>query len=732
MTRRRTRFRLLAVSVAAVAILAGAASAGAASAAAAPAAADPCAAAARQLQSGQLTLSQAEALEASLPQTAECAPERTAITALSNAQQLFAVGLTADAGTQIMKALNAVPLLKLPKGFVPAAFAGSSPPAASSPSAVSATPKPGGFSLRTAWDWLAIPVTLGLVLALLLTIAPWLYPRLRSRLHIQPFSLADAAAGIDPGGFRRQVLDELQRLADERARNEADRTLRLDIAGPYESQLDVHSVTDGISPIGPVLGRYLNWLLNKIPGRCRVLTGVLLRERGVRLKIATVHGEVEPAGSETIWHDELRLPAPGAVRDPVAARFAPLATAAAAWIILTRYPQYSLGGARSWRSFTQFAAGCSWQDERRLLKARELYAAAYQTDPDNLAAAYNLATLLLLATDDPESVRDGRRLLEYVLAATAGKPDNPQRLRARHLYAVVMLDADRYTGDLAPQPDEVKRAGEIVVDLALEMEEESLRREARAPGDQGRFGELPTRLIERSLGAVVASAACYLFPGTADPGQLSFDPPAGSPGSADTVLGLLRQAKGGPPTPGTAEKLAAFARVCEPTPESNYDLYRFQRKRLRLCQEAITFIRLAQQAGSAGSAEETERQLRELEAARRKAEGEMSEYLSSVASSGDALLMAALDRDGPVVRENGPDDADGGRDPETRFREDAYRETNAYRDEDSAYSEPTFPFTPGPPQGDQPGYPTLQAGAEPAAPAPRPNRLSDDDPEARS
>jgi hypothetical protein len=110
----------------------------------------------------------------------------------------------------------------------------------------------------------------------------------------------------------------------------------------------------------------------------------------------------------------------------------------------------------------------------------------------------------------------------------------------------------------------------------------------------------------------------------------------------------------------------------------------------------------------------------------------MSEYLGSVASSGDALLMAALDRDGPVVQENGPDDAGGGRDPETRFREDAYRETNAYRDEDSAYSEPTFPFTRPPPQGDQPGYPTLQAGAEPAAPAPRPNRLSDHDPEARS
>jgi hypothetical protein len=114
-----------------------------------------------------------------------------------------------------------------------------------------------------------------------------------------------------------------------------------------------------------------------------------------------------------------------------------------------------------------------------------------------------------------------------------------------------------------------------------------------APGDPGRFGELPTRLIERSLGAVVASAACYLFPGTADPGQLSFDPPAGSPGSADTVLELLRQAKAGPPAPGTAEKLAAFARVYKPTPESNYDLYRFQRKRRRLCQEAIIGIRLA-------------------------------------------------------------------------------------------------------------------------------------------
>jgi hypothetical protein len=673
---------------------------------------DPCAAAQQALESGDLT--QADKLYTGLSATHACARQGlTATGALSAARQLIGAGLTSAADTEIVRALEAVPLLTLPADIAPTTTGQRGMTLAKTLDADGFHTKAMQILLQVVendpsirldptaqdilgmtgppwYEWwrnlLTSPVALAVEAALLL-VAVGLYPRMRRRLHLQPFTVGDIpVSGADPAELRQRVWEELRRLADEHARTDANRKLRLDIAGPYEGHLDLGPVADGLGPVWTVICGLASGLLNRVRGRCRLVTGVLLPEVSLRLGIETVDG-VSERGT-VIVHQDLGMPDPHPAAAPVSARFYQLALPAAAWIILTRYTSHALGGTRQWRSFVQFAVGCAWQEANDLARASEHYTAACEEDPRNTAAAVNLAALQQqdLIGRRPGPSWDDR--LQAVIDATEGKTDDPQWYRARYLKSLGALDfiqPDETDGTFRETRERDARvAREYATQLAIKLEER-----AKSPGD------LPEEFIRNSQGAALTLAARLLVPETDDLAQVSTDPAPDHQADGESVIDLLAS-----PGKGTPEKLVAYVAKSgryKLTPQAKYNLLRYKENRQRICEEAIAEIRTAladgqpiepiELLGGSPASDQTreyrspgsdsphtaamldvfdsqafrrsrapangttegrarlELQLRDLEQAREEALAEMAEYRRDIENSDDPLLRAAIKAD---------------------------------------------------------------------------------------
>jgi hypothetical protein len=373
----------------------------------------------------------------------------TATRALSTAGQLLARGMTALAGTEIVTALHAVPLLTLPADLIPPgtavqaeklaesldadgfhtqavsvlqevisndpAFSNSLDPTARG--ILGLTPQP--FYLHvwhTVWTLIDSPEGIIGCLVVLVALINGIWRQLRRRLYVQDFTAAD---GADPGGTQAVTLhaltrEELGRLARERAQSPGGRRLRLHIAGPYDDQdknkLDplASTLTSGMQQLYQIVTLATGWL----GSRSSIANAKLLSATTVDLTLVQVGGK--PQGQTVIDHAKLGFPAaadfagfPAAPRvgrlpnqRPAAhqSKVQQLALAAAAWIILTRYRRrkISFGGTRNWASFVAFAAGCDWEAAGSSPKHQQNARAQYNVacgDTANTAAVINLAAM---------------------------------------------------------------------------------------------------------------------------------------------------------------------------------------------------------------------------------------------------------------------------------------------------------------------------------------------------
>src|SRR5262249_16011698 len=94
----------------------------------------------------------------------------------------------------------------------------------------------------------------------------------------------------------------------------------------------------------------------------------------------------------------------------------------------------------------------------------------------------------------------------------------------------------------------------------------------------------------------------------------------------------------------------------EPTPQLEYNLYRFQRQRVIVCDLSIAGIHAALRAGTIQRTEQVEHQLRQLQETRERAEAAMADQRRAVETSGDRLLLVAVERDGPGMSDEGAGD----------------------------------------------------------------------------
>jgi hypothetical protein len=443
--------------------------------------------------------------------------------------------------------------------------------------------------------------------------------------------------GAEPDTLRERVWDQLKRLSDEQARTADDRALRLDLAGPYEENLPLGSVGAAFGPFGDIICGLVKPFLRRVArGNCRLVTGLLRPKISLRLDITTVDGVLEPDGSTVLSHAELGLPDPDPAEDPVGGRFNQLAMPAAAWIILTRFKDYTLGGTGNWRSFAQFGTGCAWLDAKNLPKAEEYFNDACDTDPQNLAATLNLGALLVQTTvgdgvDDQARRRRGYELLQYVADRTEGKTSDLQWYRARYLLPLAILDFGAPTGDgtQASAQDRVRAAN-----YSTELAGELLERD-HDPGD------LTAEFAENSLGAALVLAAREHIPTTSDLTQVSTDATdADLSADPDSLVALLRN----PAQKGTPEKLAAYAQAyCKKTPQMKYNMYRYHQKRVRICVQAAEVVAEKLRDGATSQErEQLEVQLRDLEAVRTLDLVAMRELRQGIQNSGDPVLLAAI------------------------------------------------------------------------------------------
>jgi len=583
--------------------------------AATPAAGSGCDAGLAALQAGNLRKAQA-IYDAVRPQKSACVQRGlTAVSALSQARQLIAVGLDPAADAKIEQALQAEPGMAIPGDVLPETVG---PPGV----ALAETLEHDGFHAQAVqvllqviendpgirldaydheilgqaghpwywwlWYYLTRPLTLtaGPILAFIVLS---LYARLRRRLHIQPFGASDEA---DAGPASAEVLRslirvELHRLAEESARLPNGKRLRLDHAGPYEDQFELGTVADEM----PLPWKLLSGVLKNVVGsRCRLVTGTLLPETTVVLGIETVHGKVQRMG--LIKHDDLGFP-----RNALD-RLSQLALPAAAWIILTRYRGVRLGGTRQWGSFVDFAAGHAWQELGDLDQAREHYVKACN-DPRNTAAAVNLAALEQLyerssrsRSDSPSrspsrsregvSARTWHRRLSWLLDVTARGPRDLQWYRARYLMSEGLRDIVEADEPVPPdQPDSretlIQTARQHAVDLAIELEE-NLRRPSA----------VPRTFLVKSQAAVLTLVARQVIPRTDQLKEMLTFGPSGPGLGGRSVLDELKSLRKTGPGKGIPEWLVEYVHTfCTLDDQAQYNLWHYHRNRGKVCIASI-------------------------------------------------------------------------------------------------------------------------------------------------
>jgi uncharacterized membrane protein len=409
------------------------------------------------------------------------------------------------------------------------------------------------------------------------------YPLTRRRLHLQPFTLVDADTGADAEHLRTRMREELQRLALEHARTDKGRRLRIDVAGPYDEPQDIGSVVDQVPDQVKFIGALIGLVIKRHPGLCRprLVTGALGANVEVRMGIATV--DKTERDHVTIKHKDLGFPpvSPSAA-NAVAARYAQLALPAAAWVILRRYRKYTLGGTRSWDSFTKFAVGYEWQQQGDTDTAEQYYLMARDADLEhNTAAAVNLARLWqqreVLAgpgavTDD----HDWRDLLSRVATATGSKTDL-QWYRSRYLLSLGLADQDT-PGRGAADEEKRGQARDLALELAIEVMEQLRRPD----------GDVPMEFLENSQGPVLALAVSQLDPTTDSVDEvitMGFVP---DDVTDDDVLRELKKARDGISV--APEVIVPYIEACPPDSETDFHLYRYEQNRVQACEEAIAVI----------------------------------------------------------------------------------------------------------------------------------------------
>jgi hypothetical protein len=447
---------------------------------------------------------------------------------------------------------------------------------------------------------LASPLVLACLAALIL-LAFALWAKSRRRLHFQPFEAAgDADAGPGPTSTLRSLIrTELHRLAEEQARRQDGRRLRIDQAGPYEDRFDLGPVVDSLPAPWKPLALVTGVLMKGMGTRARLICGMLLPASSVILEIRTVDGTVKDMC--TIRHHELGFP-------PSEQEVLPqLAMPSAAWIALTHYPEATLGGTRDWRSYVNFAVGCAWQVKGETDRARDWYIRACD-HPDNLAAKVNLAALeqreeCAVPQRDPAALPSYKRLSSLV-HETADRTDDLQWYRTRYLLSAGLRDildlspngtrhhaaSPAHNNDSGHQAASANgdgpRSGETLVDLArrraaelaLELEEKISNR-----------GGLPLAFVEYGRAAALTLVARQVDLRTGSLDKMLV-PGAGRPDYADggAVKRALRDILDGRAADGTAERLVGFVRSCCPLDDqAQYNLYRYHQSRATHLADAI-------------------------------------------------------------------------------------------------------------------------------------------------
>jgi len=540
--------------------------------------------------------------------------------------------------------------------------------------------------VERVWDVVGHPVPGSVLVAFTLVVASSLYAKSRDRLHLQAFAFgANPVPGAEPDEFREQVWEELGRLADEYARSEDDHALRLDLAGPYEDQLDLGTVTDGQSSLVKVLLGLAIGPLKWIRGNARLVTAVLQPRTRVRLRITTLDGE--PERQTLIARERLDLPDPDPSDDPVA-EFQQLAMPAAAWIILNHYDGYTLGGTAKWESFAQFAAGWAWErashldQALRLDKAEKLFEAALRTDQQNIVAAFNLGALLVQTSSDADRQRRGFELLFSVLDKTKDSTSDLQRYRSSYVLSLGALDSGAMaTATAAARDQAAKRTLGLVSELVSR--------------DGDGTQDVPQQFIDNALGAFLTLGAREAIQTTNDPRQVSTPP--GPAGDAESLADLLH----GPITKETSQKLVAYARTyCQRTPQMTYQLFRYQEKRVSICDEAKVALR-----GEVLSAERRQKEA-ELDEIRADAEIQLAKFARDLADDADPILTAAVRLESPPPPPAFVTDyleARASEDEIATARRDGLNRRRQFRETSDVFPDEEAPF----PAGDEPDRPPV-------------------------
>jgi tetratricopeptide (TPR) repeat protein len=643
----------------------------------------PCRGAVSALESGRLTV--AGQLFTTLPARLTCAQQGLAATsALLVAEHLMAVGLDPAADAEIVRALQADPSITLPSTVLPQTDGEPGIALAETLDADGFHAQAVQVLLRVIEQDPSIRLDAGarailglngvpfwvrfrgfvlswkLIYLLLVLLAVWViaYPRLRRRLHLQTFTLGDSVTDTDPADLRRRIADELRWLVDESARTADGRRFRLELAGPYEDQWEIGPVVNQLPGQLQLLCAVTGMVLKRFPSRSRLVTGALAAGTAVRLSIQTVDKVTER--QTVIRHKELEFPHPAPNPDPVSAQYAQLALPAAAWIILNRFRDVTLGGTREWRSFVHFTAGYAWQEQGNLDEAKGWYRRACDEDPRNSAAAVNLAALqqrdqLAAASQQPgqpaasaapdqtagsaapdqaapprprTADRAWDESLRRVVSAAQDRPDDLQRLRSLYLLSLGLQDAS-LLGNLTPQERENRRdmARRYATELAITIEEA-----ARRPGD------LPETFVRNSRGAALTLVASQIIPTTDDLAKVSTQGFVTGETSSGYVLGLLRTQGTGAP-----ERLVAFVKGnCQIDDQVNYHLYRYYFNRAEVSEQNAVACRTAVLTATGEKRETLQARLRDLRQAKAAAQEAMTTYRAAIGEDADPVLRARV------------------------------------------------------------------------------------------